>query len=172
LISTNNRDNRPVEILSAKSDLQSKMLDKFSVFPHHVKAMIFHVARAGEVIGQFGESAFQEKVFAGEIRPEDHYWTEGLADWRPVSQYRIAAKTVRMSSALPPISAQNEALPKAGRSCPRKDDKLCSNCGYIGRPRAVSPWRRFLRSATCPKCGSPHMIPVNSLVARRFLSQQ
>ena len=146
------------------------MLDKFQVFLHHAKAMIFHVARAGQVIGEFSESAFQEKVFAGEIRPEDHYWTEGLADWRSVSQYRIAAKTVRMSQ--PPIAAKSETQLEPGRSWPlRNDDKLCSNCGYVGRPRAVSRWRLFLRSATCPKCGSPNMIPVNSLVAQRFLSK-
>jgi predicted RNA-binding Zn-ribbon protein involved in translation (DUF1610 family) len=142
------------------------------VFHHPAKAMIFHVARAGEVIGEFSESAFQEKVFAGEIRPEDHYWTEGLADWRPVSQYRIAAKTVRMSPVLPPIAAKSETQLESVRSRqPRSDNKLCSNCGYVGPPRAVSRWRLFVRSATCPKCGSPNMIPVNSLVAQRFLER-
>jgi hypothetical protein len=98
------RESEP-EILSVKHDLQSKMLDKFSVFRHHANLMIFHVVREGEVIGEFSESAFQEKIFAGEIRPGDHYWTEGLPDWRLVSQYRILAKTVRMSAEPPPSSA-------------------------------------------------------------------
>jgi GYF domain 2 len=79
------------------------MLDKSSLSLHHTKAMTFHVARGGEITGEFNESTFQEKVFAGEIRPEDHYWTEGFADWRLVSQYRITAKTVRMS-AVPPAT--------------------------------------------------------------------
>jgi len=104
------RESEP-EILSVKSDLQSKMLDKFSMFPQHAKLMIFHVAREGEVIGEFSESTFQEKIFAGEIRPGDHYWTEGLPDWRLVSQYRILAKTVRMSAELPPISAESGRPP-------------------------------------------------------------
>src|SRR6266576_1309721 len=61
--------------------------------------MIVHVARAGEIVGEFDEPTFQERIFAGEIRPEDHYWAEGFADWKSVSQYRIAAKTVRMGVA-------------------------------------------------------------------------
>jgi hypothetical protein len=64
--------------------------------------MIVHVARAGEIIGEFDEPTFQGKVFAGEIWPEDHYWVEGFADWKSVSQYRITAKTVRMTQAAPP----------------------------------------------------------------------
>jgi GYF domain 2 len=97
------------------------MLDKFSMFPHHAKLMIFHVAREGEVIGEFSESTFQEKIFAGEIRPGDHYWTEGLPDWRLVSQYRILAKTVRMSAEPPPISAESDRpSPSSAPVAPRK----------------------------------------------------
>lgn len=145
------------------------MLDKFSSFLQHAGAMIFHVARAGEVVGEFSEPVFQSKVFAGEILPDDHYWTEGLADWRPVSQYRIAAKTVRMKSAPVPTPETNPQPPMAWS--PKSDDKLCWNCGFAGQPKtgALLP---FASRATCPKCGTAGMIPINSLVAQRFLSQQ
>lgn len=83
--------------------------------------MIFHVAREGEVIGEFSESTFQEKIFAGVIQPGDHYWTEGLPDWRLVSQYRILAKTVRMSAEPPPILAESDRpSPSSAPVAPKK----------------------------------------------------
>ncbi len=55
--------------------------------------MRFHVARDGAVIGEFEEQTFRNKVFAGEITPTDLYWRAGFADWRPVSEFRVARKT-------------------------------------------------------------------------------
>ena len=56
-------------------------------------AMRFHVAREGAVLGEFEEQIFRNKVFSGEIRPNDLYWTAGFTDWRPVSEFRVARKT-------------------------------------------------------------------------------
>ena len=56
-------------------------------------AMRFHVAREGAVLGEFEEQIFRNKVFSGEIRPNDLYWTAGFDDWRPVSEFRVARKT-------------------------------------------------------------------------------
>jgi len=56
-------------------------------------AMKFHVAREGAVLGEFEEQIFRNKVFSGEIRPSDLYWTAGFTDWRPVSEFRVARKT-------------------------------------------------------------------------------
>ncbi len=50
--------------------------------------MIFHVARDGSEVGQFSEKEFRDKIFAGEIQPDNHYWTEGMDDWQLVSEYR------------------------------------------------------------------------------------
>jgi hypothetical protein len=55
--------------------------------------MRFHVAREGAVMGEFEEQVFRNKVFAGEIRPNDLYWIPGFHDWRPVSEFRVARKT-------------------------------------------------------------------------------
>src|SRR5256886_16962706 len=55
--------------------------------------MRFHVAREGAVLGEFEEQIFRNKVFAGEIRPNDLYWTAGFTDWRPVSEFKVARKT-------------------------------------------------------------------------------
>ena len=68
--------------------------------------MRFHVAREGAVMGEFEEQVFRNKVFAGEIRPSDLYWTPGFNDWRPVSEFRVARKTEPITldtdSAVPP----------------------------------------------------------------------
>jgi GYF domain 2 len=129
--------------------------------------MIVHVARQGEMIGQFDEPTFQAKVFAGEIHPDDHYWVEGFADWKSVSQYRITTKTVRMNLAPPPTASE----PLADRSAV-PGEKLCCNCGYVGHPRTASKWQVFSRPNMCPKCGARDIIPLDSLVAQRFLAQQ
>jgi GYF domain 2 len=71
-----------------------------------LSAMRFHVAREGAVMGEFEEQIFRNKVFSGEIRPNDLYWTAGFADWRPVSEFRVARKTepilLDTGSAVPP----------------------------------------------------------------------
>jgi hypothetical protein len=68
--------------------------------------MRFHVARKGAVLGEFDEQIFRNKVFSGEIRPNDWYWTAGFTDWRPVSEFRVARKTepivLDAGSAVPP----------------------------------------------------------------------
>ena len=69
-------------------------------------AMRFHVAREGAVMGEFEEQIFRNKVFSGEIRPNDFYWIAGFSDWRPVSEFRVARKTepilLDTGSAVPP----------------------------------------------------------------------
>ena len=69
-------------------------------------AMRFHVAREGAVMGEFEEQIFRNKVFFGEIRPNDFYWIAGFSDWRPVSEFRVARKTepilLDTGSAVPP----------------------------------------------------------------------
>ena len=71
-----------------------------------VSAMRFHVAREGAVMGEFEEQMFRNKVFSGEIRPNDLYWTTGFTDWRPVSEFRVARKTEPIlldgAAAMPP----------------------------------------------------------------------
>jgi len=64
--------------------------------------VIFFVCRIdGTEIGQFEEAEFRDKVFSRQIKAQDYYWHEGMADWRPVSDYRALAKTQRISFAPP-----------------------------------------------------------------------
>ena len=69
--------------------------------------------------------------------------------------------------------------------------KYCTNCGYQGHPKRVVKgstlvelilfilfiipgilyglWRLASASQACPKCGAPHMIPLNSPKAQESL---
>lgn len=79
--------------------------------------MTFFVNRIdGTRIGEFNEAEFREKVFARKIAANDYYWHDGMADWRPVSEYRALAKTQRISFAPPPrptIKIDMEAAAKS-----------------------------------------------------------
>src|SRR5437870_13476299 len=85
--------------------------------------MRFHVAREGAVMGEFEEQIFRNKVFAGEIRPNDLYWTAGFTDWRPVSEFRVARKTEPIlldpGAAVPPAigRARQRAAPTIALTC-------------------------------------------------------
>ena len=86
-------------------------------------AMRFHVAREGAVTGEFEEQIFRNKVFSGEIRPNDLYWTSGFTDWRPVSEFRVARKTepivLDTGSAEPPAirKARQQSAPAIALIC-------------------------------------------------------
>jgi hypothetical protein len=61
--------------------------------------VIFYVDREGAEIGPFSEEEFREKILAGDIKPGDHYWKEGMADWQLVSEFR----GLPSPSAAPPL---------------------------------------------------------------------
>jgi hypothetical protein len=60
--------------------------------------MTFHVCAVdGTKLGEFSEAEFQQKISSGELRTENYYWHEGMVDWKPISEYRLLAKTQRIS---------------------------------------------------------------------------
>jgi hypothetical protein len=64
--------------------------------------MTFHVCRIdGTSLGEFSEEEFNRKVLTGEMK-EHFYWHDGMADWKPVAEYKILAKTQRISFTPPP----------------------------------------------------------------------
>ncbi len=66
--------------------------------------MTFFACRAdGTQLGEFSEADFHDKVSARELSPEDYYWHEGMPDWKPIADYRLLAKTQRISFAPPPM---------------------------------------------------------------------
>jgi hypothetical protein len=75
--------------------------------------MIFHVGRDGTELGQFSEQEFRDKISAGEIRPYDHYWTQGMDDWQLVSEYRRLPSSPGPPT-LPPLRRMPEKKKKKG----------------------------------------------------------
>ena len=53
------------------------------------------------MIGEFEEQAFLDALLAGQFRPDGYYWHVGMADWKPITEYRALAKTQRISFAPP-----------------------------------------------------------------------
>jgi hypothetical protein len=85
--------------------------------------MVFHVARDGAEVGQFSEQEFRDKIFSGEIRPENHYWTQGMDDWQLVSEYR-SSPSLPGPPTLPPLpqmpekkKARTESPASIGGAC-------------------------------------------------------
>ena len=54
--------------------------------------MKYHVAQQGEVLGEFSTNEFREKRASGAIRPDDHYWTEGMEKWADVKSWSAPMK--------------------------------------------------------------------------------
>ncbi|MDB6007517.1 MAG: hypothetical protein JWR15_4504 [Prosthecobacter sp.] len=44
-----------------------------------------HIARNGQQLGVFAESEVQSGLASGQFMPGDLYWTEGMAEWQPLS---------------------------------------------------------------------------------------
>src|SRR3954463_1726846 len=64
--------------------------------------MNFHVVHSdGEPVGEVTEEDFRKRIFSGELKPDDCYWHEGLENWKPISAYKVAAKTVRLTAPPP-----------------------------------------------------------------------
>ena len=75
--------------------------------------MIFHVGRDGTELGQFSGQEFRDKISAGEIRPYDHYWIQGMDHWQLVSEYRRLPSSPGPPT-LPPLRRMPEK--KKGRA--------------------------------------------------------
>ena len=90
--------------------------------------MHFHVVHSdGESLGEMSEEDFRKRIFSGELKPDDHYWHEGMGEWKPISAYKVAAKTVRLTapppSGPPVASVRSAASPPAAKK-PGLTDKI------------------------------------------------
>jgi len=87
--------------------------------------MIIAFARKGHEIGQHPEEDVPSLLASGEILPSDHYWHEGMTEWRQVyerwSEPEAPEATPPKEPAPPKASApliRMEQLPKAQKSGP------------------------------------------------------
>lgn len=93
---------------------------------------IYHVARAGEILGEYSAEEFLKKRTSGEIAPTDHFWTEGMSDWEEVTAWKPAmAATVKIIPASP--------SEKPGAIVPTRDSTITSSESTL--------WQRLKRRA-------------------------
>ena len=51
-----------------------------------IGVMAIKVARGGKVIGEFEAKEIPWRIKQGVLLNSDYYWTEGMKDWKPLSQ--------------------------------------------------------------------------------------
>ncbi|BET66083.1 hypothetical protein ASA1KI_10010 [Opitutales bacterium ASA1] len=64
--------------------------------------MNYHIARDGQQIGVFSREDVLAKIQQGTVRATDLAWTEGMADWKPVSEVFAGAAAVPAAPPAPP----------------------------------------------------------------------
>ena len=52
----------------------------------HDGRMAIRVARAGKVLGEFEAKEIPWRIEQGVLLASDYYWTEGMKDWKPLSE--------------------------------------------------------------------------------------
>jgi hypothetical protein len=76
--------------------------------------VIVQVCRAdGVVIGKFEEAAFQDKMRRGELpvaSGQYSYWHEGMANWKPLSEYRPPGKITKILGDFPTREMRRQQL--------------------------------------------------------------
>ena len=66
----------------------------------------FHIARSGQQLGVFAEQEIQAGLTSGQFVGDDLCWTEGMADWQPVST-RFASVQATASPQFPTLPGFN-----------------------------------------------------------------
>lgn len=76
--------------------------------------MQFHIAQNGEKSGPFDRDEVYRRLVAGELKPTDLGWSEGMAEWEPLSKL-IPPQT-------PPLPTANQAVfgPSAASTVPAR----------------------------------------------------
>jgi hypothetical protein len=46
---------------------------------------LYQIARLGSMIGTYPEATVASLIASGQIKPDDDYWTEGMANWQKVA---------------------------------------------------------------------------------------
>jgi hypothetical protein len=87
--------------------------------------MIFHACRAdGASIGQFEGADFREKIHRGELQPDHYYWREGMADWKPISEYRPPGRVTKILGSIPTRRSEDGCLVEVAKYTAEKAKKV------------------------------------------------
>ena len=73
----------------------------------------YTIARGSEQFGPYTRAQIDEYLATGSLQPTDLAWTEGMADWTPLSQL-VAASPVAPGPPAPGMAPPMAAAPAAG----------------------------------------------------------
>jgi hypothetical protein len=84
-------------------------------FPPHFALMTHHIARNGQQLGVYAEEEIQPGLITGRFLPDDLFWTEGMAEWQPLStRFAVSVATPAFAAAASAAPAFNPyAAPQA-----------------------------------------------------------
>lgn len=98
-------------------------------------SLTIYFARDGQQTGSFSWEDARTRVRSGEIEPTDHYWHEGMVEWKLVSESNL----VRPAAARPPRPRDVRYWTESDRG---KARTRCPHCSELVRSNV--PW--------CPHC--------------------
>ncbi|MBE2287292.1 MAG: RDD family protein [Prosthecobacter sp.] len=77
--------------------------------------MTHHIARNGQQLGVYAEEEIQPGLITGRFLPDDLFWTEGMAEWQPLStRFAVSVATPAFAAAASAAPAFNPyAAPQA-----------------------------------------------------------
>jgi uncharacterized RDD family membrane protein YckC len=87
-----------------------------------------HIARNGQQLGIFAEQAIQTGLGSGQFMPDDLLWTEGMAEWQPLSSRFAVSSAVSASSSSSGIF-NPYAAPSANVQSPMNANVLVADLG-------------------------------------------
>jgi hypothetical protein len=96
--------------------------------------MKVHIARNGEVLGEWTQTELYPLLRAGEVFPSDHYWDEGMTEWKRLAELP-SGKSVLATPAQRQMLA-NRGLPFDEFTTKYQVSKLMESRPCSDRPRS------------------------------------
>jgi hypothetical protein len=151
---------------------------------------LYHIARAGQQTGRYVLADLERAVRQGEVRGNDHCWTEGMDGWSSVSSVLGLSPKVPQVPDAPQLQAQVDAAANPNAVA-------CTRCGHRGYARVLKDGDFFARGSVpywaviifffpisllfyfhveqkhkeaknCPSCGGDSLVPAASPLGQRI----
>lgn len=97
--------------------------------------MTYHLGRGTSQLGQFTEEEIREGVASGQFQASDLAWTDGMTDWKPISDVFTGIEAVES------VTTEPESEPSAVQeySAPAASLSTDSGQGAVPNSQVVSP---------------------------------
>ncbi len=90
--------------------------------------MSWYYASGGQQQGPVDDAQFEALIQAGQIKPADLVWKEGMANWQPLSTVRPGTGAPPLTPGAPPVIG-GAAAAGAGAGASSPNEIVCVECG-------------------------------------------